>query len=347
MTPLLIPTKLTEAMIRDIIAKNDGKGFAVKNIPNQEYHDGPGLSSTDIKALINGTVSSWLHGKANRKPPTPALRLGIAIHTMVLEKDQFWERYCLEEHAPKAPSRSTKEGKAAWNEWVEYSGWADDLTSDQWKAKWLKWKHPEFKKEIIDYEDVLICEGIARSVESHPMVSQMFAEGESELTLYWIDKETGILCKCRPDRTNQTFPCIPDLKSTMDAVLDSFEQDITAHDYHVSAYWYLWGAKEVFGFDFQNFVYIPCEKVEPFNVTFYTADEGSLSVGEGLCRAGLAIYQKYQFMIQKMLPEQQWTGYSLEPKAAGIRPYAFNKLSQVIHSHDLQGMGLEKFVGVV
>lgn len=349
MMPLLMPTKMDEKIIREVIEKNGGRGFAVKNIPIEEYHTGPGISSSDIKDLVNGTVEAWLYKKKNPKAPTPALILGNAIHTAVLEPDQFSARYCLDIDAPVAPSRSTTEGKAefkAYKEWFIQKEGIDQMDftmdADEWRARWMKWRHPSFNKIVLSAEDIKTCWAIAESVKNHPMVSQMFAEGESEVTLYWLDQETDVLCKCRPDRLNQSFPCIPDLKSTASAALDDFENDITTHDYHVSAWWYLWGAKEVFGIDFENFVYIPAEKAEPFQVTFYTADEGSLSVGEGLCRAGLAIYKKY---LQESAKGETWKGYSLEPKAAGIRPWAFNKLSQVIHSHDLHGMGLEKFVG--
>lgn len=344
MTPLLMPSNLTEKMIRDVIEANQGKGFAVQNIPIEEYHRGPGISSSDIKALINGTVESWLHAKANPEEPTRALILGNAIHTCVLEADDFWNRYCKEDDCPKAPSRSTKEGKDEWKEFCalypdELFGNKDGMTADQWKSEWMKWRHPSFKKIPLSSDEIETCFGIQKSVREHPMVSQMFAEGETELSMYWIDPETNILCKARTDRLNKTFPCIPDLKSTQDASLDSFENDITVHDYEVSAWWYLWGAKTVFEFDFQDFVYVPCEKHPPYQVTFYTADEGSLALGEGLCRAGLTILKRH------LDGKQEWKGFSLEPKTAGVRPWAFNKLSQVIHAQDLQGMGLEKYIG--
>jgi exodeoxyribonuclease VIII len=354
MMPLLMPKKMDEKLIRDVIAANGGKGFAMKGIPNDEYHAGPGISSTDIKDLVSGTVESWLYNKKNGRKQSAAMWLGTAIHTMVLEPDQFWERYCLEKDYPRAPARNTKEGKTEYENWCdsEMMGAEVKLTSEEWQSAYVKFKYPDLKKEIIGPEDLATCEGIAASIDRHPMIRKMFADGDSEVTLYWLYRESpedeGILCKARPDRLNQTFPCIPDLKSTTDAGLDSFEGDITDHLWHVSAWWYLWGAKECFGFDFQDFVYVPCEKKPPYQVTFYTADEGSLQVGEGLARAGLAIYRKYLFQVQKVEDqEQQWFGHSLEPKSAGIRPWAFNKLSQVIHSHDLQGMGLEKFVGNV
>ena len=172
------------------------------------------------------------------------------------------------------------------------------------------------------------------------MVSQMFNEGDSEVTIYWIDQETGILCKCRPDRLNQTAKAILDIKSTTDARLDSFEGEVTNHLYYVSAYWYKLGIKEVF-YEDMDFVYIPVEKSPPYQVTYYLADDGSIALGEGLCRAGLEIYKR--FIESK---NKEWKGYSLEPKTASVRPWAFNKISQVIHSHDLHGLGLEKFVGV-
>lgn len=338
-----------EATIRKMIDANNGRGIAIRGVSNQSYHDGPGLSSSDIKALTNGTIEAWLYNKKNPKEPTRALWLGNAIHCAVLEKDQFWNRYCKEGEMPLAPNRSTNTGKAHWAMYLAEHNLLPEtkLEPREWQKAWLKWKYPTWTKEEISDDDADICFGIAKSVEKHPMVSQMFQEGENELSLYWIDKETDLLCKCRPDRLNHKFPCIPDLKSTEDASLDSFEADITSYGYYVSAYWYLWGAKEVSGFDYRDFVYIPAEKKPPFQVTFYRADEGSLGAGEAISMAGLKIYRRFLDTTRDgvTVPHGCWTGYSLEPKSAGIRPWAFNKISQIIHEHDLHNMGLEKYVG--
>ena len=335
---------LTEDSIREQIALNGGRGISISGLSNEDYHQGPGISSSDIKAVINGTIGSWLEDKKNPRKQTPALKLGGAVHCYVLEREQFWLRYCLPEDYPSAPPRNTKEGKDAFASWKEQQEphVRTELDSYEWQIAFVKWKHPTFKKQVITKEELVICEGISNSIKNHPQIAMIFAEGESEVSLYWIDKETGLLCKCRPDRLNTTFPCIPDLKTCMDGGLDAFEGDITAMDYHVSAYWYLWGAQEVHGFDFQQFVYIPCEKEPPYQVTLYPADEGSVGVGEGLCRAGLIIFDEYYKNLKEGKPI--WTGHSQDVKPAGIRPWAFNKLSQVINRHDLQGKGLEKFI---
>lgn len=343
MVGMLAP-KPTEEMIRKVIKDTGAGGVAFKNISNDDYHNGPGISSSDIKELLSSNPGKWLEGKKNPKDPTPALILGNAIHCRVLEPDEFPKRYCNISEVPMPGGRNTKDGKDEWKAYCEQFKWDREMTPAEWSRAWRAWKHPYFHKIGLTEEELETCAKIAESIQNHPMVSQLFAHGHSEMSLYWIDEQTDILCKCRPDRLNDKFPCIPDLKSTLDASLDSFEGDITLYGYNLSAWWYLWGSKKVMGVDYGDFVYVPAEKNAPWQVTYYLADQGSLEQAEGLCRAGLLIYRRY---LDQKKQGNEWTGYSLEAKSAGIRPWAFNKLSQVIHSHDLHGLGLEKYVGVI
>ena len=334
--------ELTEEAIRQMIAEHGG--LVLTKITNEEYHDGPGISSSDIKEVVTGTLASWRSKKETKSLPTESQLKGSAIHTHILERDQFWLRYCTEDEYPIAPQRTTKEGKEAFLSWQEETGKIGvKLESNEWKHEYVKWKFPEFKKEIITDKNLEMIKSIEKSINAHDELKLILEGGESEVSYYWIDEETDILCKARADKLNYDFPCIPDLKSCEDASPEAFEGSITNYLYYVSAHWYLWGAKKVFGFDFQNFVYVPIEKPLPNQVTMYIADEGSLSLGEGLARAGLLILSDYFKSIKENTPI--WMGYSKEVKTIGVRPYAFNKLSEVIYKHDLQGRGLEKFIG--
>ncbi|WP_189521163.1 PD-(D/E)XK nuclease-like domain-containing protein [Mesorhizobium sp. M1B.F.Ca.ET.045.04.1.1] len=37
------------------------------------------------------------------------------------------------------------------------------------------------------------------AIRAMPNVSQLFTDGEAEVTMVWEDKETGVLCRCRHD----------------------------------------------------------------------------------------------------------------------------------------------------
>lgn len=343
---------LTEELIRQKIAENNGRGVTFEGISNEDYHTGPGISSSDIKALVNGSLNKWLYSKKNPKNQTPALELGTMIHTYVLENSDFWNRYFREEEVPSAPPRNTTVGKDLFKEWSimnseileeKYKG---KLESDQWQKEYLFHYVPELRgKNPIKRFQLEIVEGIYQSIMNHDTLPLLLKKEDCrrEVSLYWIDKETDELCKCRPDIENFKWPCILDLKSCQDAGLDAFEVDITNRDMHVSAWWYLWGASEVYEVQYDEFIYIPCEKVAPFEVNYYPADIGSLAVGEGLCRAGLKIVERHRSTTKTGTRATK----SVTPKPAGIKPYAMNKLSQVIYANDLQNMNLERFLGVM
>lgn len=332
----------SELVIREILKEH--RGLVLTDISNKEYHEGPGISSSDIKEVINGTLASWIAKKNSKSLPTESQIKGTAIHTYILERDKFWLRYCKESEYPQAPARNTKEGKEAYAKWQNDTGNTEaKLESDEWKVEYVKWAFPEFTKDIVTDKNLEMLKNIEASIQAHPDLSKLLSQGESEVSYYWIHPKYDLLCKARADKLNYDFPCIPDLKSCLDASPDAFEANISNYDYHVSAFWYLFGAKIVFGYDFENFVYVPIEKDAPHQVTLYPADEGSLSVAEGLCEAGLIIISDYVKTLNE--GKTPWTGHSRVIKSLGVKPWAFNKLSQVIHKHDLQGRGLESFIG--
>lgn len=76
------------------------------SLTNEEYHTGPGTN----KGLLDVVARSPLHAKAlldrandDRPEPTPAMQLGTALHTLVLEPELFAEQYVCELTQADAP----------------------------------------------------------------------------------------------------------------------------------------------------------------------------------------------------------------------------------------------------
>lgn len=76
------------------------------DLTNDEYHGGPGTN----KGLLDVVARSPLHAKAlldrandDRPEPTPAMVLGTALHTLVLEPELFAEQYVCELTQADAP----------------------------------------------------------------------------------------------------------------------------------------------------------------------------------------------------------------------------------------------------
>ena len=76
------------------------------DLPNDDYHSGPGVN----KGLLDVVARSPLHAKfvletanEDRPEPTPAMQLGTALHTLVLEPEAFADLYVCELTQADAP----------------------------------------------------------------------------------------------------------------------------------------------------------------------------------------------------------------------------------------------------
>jgi len=248
-------------------------------ISNADYHGGIGLSKSGLDALARSPLHYWAkYLDPNREPtePTAAMKLGTAIHTAVLEPDEFANRH----HVAPQVDRRTKDGKAMWEEAVA--------------------KAEAAGAELISAADAEVCQRISAQVRSHPTARKVFGVGEAEMSVYWTDKETGVLCKCRPDWL--ALPMVVDLKSTDDASRDAFMRSAWNWRYHVQAAWYMDGIEQATGQRADAFVFGAFEKAAPFACAFYFADQAMLEIGRAECRRLLRVYAD-------CLAADKWPGY--------------------------------------
>ena len=173
-------------------------------IGNEEYHKGPGLSSSDLKLLARSPLH-YKTAKASPHEETDAMRLGTAVHCAILEPERIDTEYVV---APEGSDRRTKTGKAQWAE-LEATG-----------------------KTILSREEARIVQGISESVRKHPTASRLFTGGLVEQSCYWdqtvyyADTSAEVLCKCRPDYIKDISGgyVVVDLKTTLDAREKAFQR---------------------------------------------------------------------------------------------------------------------------
>lgn len=134
------------------------------------------------------------------------------------------------------------------------------------------------------------------AVMAHPAASKLMTAvpGKAEQSVYWIDKETGEMCRCRPDFWRDDS-IIVDLKTTDDASLEGFSKSIANWGYDVQAPFYKDGCAAV-GRPAKAFVFLAVEKTacvvegRSKGVAVYILDEASEAVGRAKYRADLATY---------------------------------------------------------
>lgn len=229
-----------------------------RDIPNAVYHgDRSAVSSSGLKLMLQSPA----HFVARQTAPsesTAALVFGTALHAALLEPNKYRDEYV----AKPQIDRRSKAGKAL-------AATLDAALAD---------------KIQLDGHTLTEIDAMVASAKRRPLVAQMLEQGEAEVTYVWRDRETGILCKCRPDWLKTT--AIVDLKSCLDGSNDGFSRACATYHYHVSAAFYVEGVRALTGQSLP-FHFIAAEKGAPYAVAVYTASDAFLRLGARLVRQAL------------------------------------------------------------
>lgn len=253
---------------------------------NEEYHQKqPGISSSMLKTMKKSPAHFWArHLDPERsRDESPILIFGRAAHALVLEgQEAFNKEFVL---APNRAKRSNAD-KEFWAEFTE-------VNKD---------------KDIIKVADYELIKKMADKMNQHPAAKPIL-EDESAVAEYsgfWVDEDTGLLCKFRPDWWIQRgHSAIIDYKTTVDASPDGFSRQIHNYGYGHSAAWYLEGLLNTTGEKCDNFVFLAQEKTpeQGFAVAVYVLDEEVIE----LCRNVNKILLR---RIADALHKNEWHGYN-------------------------------------
>lgn len=278
MTPIEI-TSLSQLDELDREGKLVGRFIRMSD---ELYHDPTclGVSSSTLKNVLRSPA----HAEAMRSQPfeSPALQFGKLVHMAVLEPERFAEECVV---SPKFDRRTTA-GKAG-AEAFERESMGKQVITDAM------------------YLDVI---SVRSAVNASSFARKHLSGGTAELSIFWKDKDTGILCKARFDYLKSGL--IVDLKTTYDASPKSFGASVAQYNYGLSAAFYLDGARSV-GHDAEIFAWIAVEKKVPFGVAFYTATQDVLM-------AGRAEYQQALRVYKQCLLNGVWPGYPEEFQAVSM-----------------------------
>lgn len=243
------------------------------DITNEVYHaDRSCISVSGMKELLRSPAHFQSYLTTERKE-TPALFLGTAIHTRLLEPEKFAQTYV-------AALSSDKRKK--------------DYTDFEAQAKGYK---------ILTRDQCAAFEKIAENVMAHASARALIQGGVAEQTLIWQDEETGLWIKIRPDSLNFDFGdgVCTDVKSTEDASAAAFARSCVNYDYDLQAAVYLEGLRVTYKRDF-DFCFLAVEKEAPNDVALYGAPEEMLQRGNRRFRRALRT-------LRTCIDTGNWPGY--------------------------------------
>lgn len=279
-------------------------------ISNADYHGGPGVSKSGLDVIAR-SPAHYQHAKtAERKAPTPDMQIGTLTHSLVLEPHLFDKEYAEPFDASAYPDAfaTMDEMKARLKELGEkVSGTKPELAA-RLKAvdpsavflDDLRAAHAASAEEktLVTPDQLSTATAMRDAIAAHSKAGRLFTDGRAELSVYWRDDETGVLCRCRPDWLRNDGVVV-DLKTALDASRHGFEKSIDKWRYDVQAAFYLDGlrAARAAGADIPEpraFVFVAVEKTAPFAVGVYAIDAEAVEIGRREYRADLARYADCQ-----------------------------------------------------
>lgn len=254
------------------------------DLTNEEYHALPALSKSQLDDLDKSAYIFWQrHRNPNRPPrpePTPAMMLGTMVHTAVLEPELFASSYVL---APKI-DRRTKEGKLDYEAFIS--------------------TYPDHTP--ISQDDMLRCDGMRLSVGTIAPIAELLAKGKAEVSAFWTDFDTGVMCRCRPDWVHgvgDNGVILMDLKTCQSASPKEFVKSIVNWNYSTQAAFYSDGWEAATGQKVHGFVFAAVEKDFPYAAAAYMLDDDSMESGRRRYKRLLRTYAQ-------CMESGEWPGYS-------------------------------------
>lgn len=265
-----------------------------RKIPFDQYVLEPGLNQSKLGA-IKSCPALFKYLLDNPTPSTPAQDQGQVFHSLILEPDQFNSRYfCL----PELDRRTTK-GKEMYAELIAM--------------------HPD--KIAVKADDFHAAHSMATSVRNNVHANQLLDGAETELSLDWTDKATGVLCKARVDAYNAKLGIVVDIKTTVDASPYGFPKRLWQYGYHRQAAWYL-EALQQNGEAAEHFVFIAVEKTQPYLVGIYRLADDTIRLSKAENEKLLRLYAECE-------RTNTWPGYTQGIADISIPDYATNALEEM------------------
>jgi len=267
------------------------------------YFDHPAMSQSKLKDLKKSPKHFWTKHLSSARmieSPSEAMQFGTAVHTCLFEHAAFMKNYII---LPKFDKR-TKDGKVAYNEFIDNN----------------------INKTFIEEDDYIAVNQIRVAILNKKTSSILFGKnGILEQELYWIDEDTGIECKAKADYFIEPCAEFPngiliDLKTTINARPDEFTKSIYNYGYYNQMAWYCNGVKQLYKTqDYPMFIFIPVEKVAPYECSFLMGDNDMLE-------AGLRENKKLLALYKQCMETKNWYGYEDKIQSIALPAWAANKL---------------------
>jgi exodeoxyribonuclease VIII len=253
--------------LKNFASEQRGQALIYKDIPNEDYHAGVGISSSYIRRF----GQSQLHAIEHKQESSPALKFGTAAHALIVEGQEAFDKE-VRVLTGSPYTKAYKEEKAEYEEQGFIVLKEDDMNLIQ------------------SMKDNMVYEGNA----------YLNAKGKvAEASIYWYEED--VLCKCRPDMlcpplkepNSDNKIVIIDYKTTISCEPFAFNKSVKKYGYDMQAAWYRRGLIMA-GYDVDDFVFIAQEKVHPYASKIFRITKEQMDFGWTMMESYLHDYKEYQ-----------------------------------------------------
>jgi len=225
-------------------------------IPLEKYHSrgickGRAVSSSDLRTCW-AKSPAHMHARWAENPkgepfePTRPMTLGSAAHHLLLGEDGFKIKYVAQ---PEVYRDKVTAVEKPWNN-----------NADVCK-KW-RYAQAQMGRTVVTIKELEVIVEMAKSLNLEPLVNDGLLRGAVECSGFYIDGETGLWVKVRPDVIPPTSGDFVDLKTTSDVTTVALMSTIRSYSYHQQGA-LIWEACETLGHPFQTFVLMFVETSKP------------------------------------------------------------------------------------
>lgn len=278
----------------------------------EEYHaDRTAVSKSWLDKINQSPAHLRYYLDNPQESKSKALAFGSLSHSFILEDDIS--------HYVVTPefSCASNAGKQAYYDYLKVlnpSGFEELIYNT--KAKPLRCDLDNFLTQTLKAQgkiacteaDLKIAHAVRDAIRSHEAASLLLCKGQAEVTSFYEDQDTGVLCKARADWYRSDLGWIVDLKSTANASPKEFERSIANYRYHVQPAHYMPA------FEAEKFFFIAFEKTPPYAVAVYDAEQ--------LLEHGRLHRNHNLIHYRRCVDANHWPAYSNEIQILSLKEWA-------------------------
>ena len=279
------------------------------SITNDEYHSSPGLSRSAImefKKSPKHFQHKYLNPDYKKPEPSAPMQFGTALHTALLEPKEFYNRVIIK------PEEKILIGKLPLLKDVgrlmyDQAKLQQEQNRIAKEAAQIAFEIESAGKIILTFEEKKKLDSMCEAIYSDEYAKDLLVDAIYERSIYWIDPETQLLLKARPDIWHDAF--IVDYKTCADASERSFGWEVKNYGYYMQFAMMNEAIKNILGIDMRDFVFLAQEKTEPYLPAIYQLNMQSLD-------KGIEEFHHLLREIKSCMESNKFVGYS--PKFISI-----------------------------